>query len=78
MKLGFQPRRLEPSCAVETDGHMLTFNDYGHFAGTVGMFQHDIQLVRVRNNIMIFYSFAFLLECFPSSVGVRSGIFSKN
>jgi hypothetical protein len=78
LKLGFQPRRLDPSCAVETNGHTLTFNDHGHLAGTVGMFQHDIELVRVRNNIMIFYSFAFLLECFTSSVGVRSGTLSKN
>jgi hypothetical protein len=35
---GFQPNDSNPSCAVETDGHILTFDDDGHFADTVGMF----------------------------------------
>jgi hypothetical protein len=79
LELGFQPSESNPSCfSAETDGHKLTVDNYRHSAGTVGMFQHGIQLVRVRNDIMILYYFAFLRECFPSSVGVRSGILSKN
>jgi hypothetical protein len=62
----------------KTDGNILTVDYDGNFAGPVGMFQHDIQLVGIGNDIMILYRFAFLFICFPSSVGVRSGIFSIN
>ena len=78
-EFGIQPNLSNPSCfAVETNGHIVAVDNDGHLAGSVGMFQHGIQLAGIRNDIMILHGFAFLFECFPSSVGVRSGIFSIN
>jgi len=76
---GIQPNLSDPSgFAAETDADIVAVDNDRNFAGPVGMFQHDIQLFGIGNNIMILYRFAFLFICFPSSVGVRSGIFPIN
>jgi hypothetical protein len=77
----FSPRlkNLYPSrTAIKTDGHLSRFNDDGNFALAVGMLQHRVELVRIRNDVEIFNLFILFGISFTSCPRVRSGIFAEN
>jgi hypothetical protein len=64
--------------AIKSDGNLPALNNHRHFACAVGMFQHDVELVRIRCNVEIFNILVLFGISFTSCPRIGSGIFAEN
>jgi hypothetical protein len=63
---------------IKTDGNVSTLHDHRNLALTVGMLQHDVELIGIGYNVEIFYLFVALGISFTSRPCVGSGILTEN